>query len=549
MLMAFRSNDHKIFQAITNSLTIDTVLFKHCIFSQLGFVHIGFVLSTKMNHLERLTLCRCFLIYDDYQELLNDHLYQEFSKMFFHNRAVIHYLKELNISYNNITSHSVNAIISSLQSCVIEKLVISDKALNGELVSSVFAKGYHQGGKILNFLKGTPLIIINTEKSNNSSTNCFTAFVINCIANDYCISLFSDISNYQIYCYNLFLINSSIVEQCLNYAISSLQCLMCIVKEVILYGTDLTDEVAIMINQCIYEAPQLTSEHFLVSETKLMSRLSKAPSVSNSRLIDIVGSKVAEKMFEIFCKSVFSEVGCNIVDLDISGYQLTSACIDILISSLENYSVEKLTLSNNEYHSVLNQITDGVLNAYATGKRIQNFLSGIPLTIFCYTGVKDYVETWVGLFCLNVHMRDEYLKQFADFLVKKTYSRILCIFLNSFANDQKLLLSTCKFLSKCLESKANKVFVYNVGLRDVAAKIILEHISAAQEQVRYVIVSLSMFLAYRVDESMIIKTLADILHFSATGEFSSMFSSGELTTIKFSNANLQHLTLWPRTPL
>ena len=112
-----------------------------------------------------------------------------------------------------------------------------------------------------------------------------------------------------------------------------------------------------------------------------------------------------------------------------------------------------------------------------------------------------------------------------------------------------MLLSTCKFLSKCLESKANKVFVYNVGLRDVAAKIILEHISAAQEQVRYVIVSLSMFLAYRVDESMIIKTLADILHFSATGEFSSMFSSGELTTIKFSNANLQHLTLWPRTPL
>ena len=503
------TKDSRIFEAITNSFSIDTFSLKHCVLSQEALTHIGFVLSTKMNHLRRISLCGCYLFNDyNYQELHNGCIYQEFSKVFFHDTALIHYLKMLDISHNQMTSSCVNAIISSLQTCIVEKLVISDNEFNDELVNSIFVEGYYRGSFILNFINGVPLIIIKISQGDNSSTNCFTAFVVKCVVNECYIKLLSDILDYQDYHYNLLLVNSCIQREFVSYAASSLQYLIQKVGKFILFGTDLTDEMVITTSNCLCKVPQLMIEYFLVSDTKLITNLSETPSISSSKLIDIVGCSVGEEMFGMFCKSVFCEVG-HITELDISAYQVTSVCVNILINSLQSCSIEKLTLVN--YNNALDKVTDAMVDAYATEKPLQNFISGTPLKILGHTSVNKHTEVWISMFCINFYVNDDFEKRFADLLFDKNYARLKLVLINFIANNKRMILSTSKYLSNCLANVNNKVFLYEVGLQDEIATNIFEQLIAVQEQVQYVLVSPKMFLAYRVCANLIIKALADAL--------------------------------------
>ena len=494
MFMVYRTRDTNFFHSIANTSSIDTFVLKLCVYSQETYTHIGHILSTMMENLKRITLSRCY-------QYLNDHIYQEFSRMFFHDRAVIHYLKKLDISHNHITSSCVKAIISSLRTCIIEKLVISHTELNNKLVNSVFVSGYHQGDDLLNFIKGVPLIIINIEQGDQ---NYFTSFVVNCAVNDSCINLLSDISDYEVHHYNLFLLNNCIKRKYVDHATSSLQHLIQKVEELTLFGTDFTDEIAIVINDCLCKATQMTIEYFLVSDSKLITDLSKMLSTRNNRLIDIVGCSIGEEMFGMFCKSVFHEVD-HIRELDVSAYQLTSVCVNMLIKSLQNCSIEKLILVN--HNNVLDKITDVVFDVYATKKQMQNFTSGIPLIILCYTKDDKNIEVWGGLFCVNIYVNDEFEKQFSRILVNNNYAQLQCVFINFFSNNQRMIPTTSKYLSNCFARKSNKVILYEADLWDETAKCILEQLTAVQEQVQYVLVSPKMILAFRACASLIIKAI------------------------------------------
>jgi len=321
IFIAYRSKEYGFFKPLSNTLFIETFIIENCICSEDVFANIGLVLSTKMKHIKRITLSECYLCNDHtHQELVDDFHYQEFSKLLFHDTAVIHYLKKLDISHNNITSSCVNTIIASLQKCIIEKLVISNTELNKEIVNLIFVVGCHGGSQILNFIRGVPLIIINTVQENDSLTNYFTAFVSKCIVNDHYINVFSDISNY-VYYYNIFLLNSGIQRESIKYAVSSLQQLICKVEKLMLFGIDLTDDMAFAIKNCLHKVFEITVNYFLLTGTKLITNLSEIPSQRISELMDIVGCN--EEMFTMYCKSMFCEGG-HLTELDISAYQLTS---------------------------------------------------------------------------------------------------------------------------------------------------------------------------------------------------------------------------------
>jgi len=83
---------------------------------------------------------------------------------------VISYLKVLDISNTGIKFCS-DAILQSLQSCVIEKLAISDTCINDSLTDSIFLNAYYDENRILNFRSGIPLTIVNNlQKSYISLT-------------------------------------------------------------------------------------------------------------------------------------------------------------------------------------------------------------------------------------------------------------------------------------------------------------------------------------------------------------------------------------------
>ena len=511
MFMVYRTEDNRILQALTNHLFIGTFLLKCCVLFTETFALIGFILSNKMKHLKRITLSKCWLRSNDCNNaILDDFHYQEFSKMFFQDAATVHYLKKLDISQNHITSSCVNTIMSSLQSCIVEKLIISDTGLNDGLVNSVFVAGIHGRNDILNFINGVPLIIINIAQEDDYSTNSFTAFVVKSAVNDNYLNLLSDILEYQAYHYSFFMLNSSIERKYVGYAISLLQQLTQKVKVFSLLGTDLADEMAIMINECLSKVSQITVEYILVSDTKIKTNQLMTPSSKRSnQLIDIVGCRVSEEMFAIFCKSVFHEVS-HITELDITAYQINSVCVDILINCLKSCSVEILKLTNS--NNTLDMITDAMLDAYVTEKQIQNFNSGILLTVLGHTKVNECTEIWVNLFCVNVYADGAFEKQFADVLVDKKYARLQCVFINFFSSTQRMIPFSSKYLCNFLANDKNKVFVFEVGLQHETATNILEQLVAVQEQVQYVIVSPKMFLAFKVSVNLIIKALADVLH-------------------------------------
>ena len=248
-------------QGISNISCIDTVVLEQCMFSQEVFAYLGETISTKMMHLKRITLSKCY-------EYVDDNVYEKFSKALFRKGTFINYLKELNISHNNITIYLVNPLISSLQSCVIEKLVISNAGINDELCKVLLAKAYNGKSDILNFTNGIPLMI--------NLDNSYAVFVRNCVFSDYYINLLSDCSSYPVCCYNLFVFQSFLKLDHLSHT-SPLFLLIEKVTNFRLLGIDFTDKIA-----TIFES-MANIEYFLVTDSGVKTNLFRQKSLQTSR--------------------------------------------------------------------------------------------------------------------------------------------------------------------------------------------------------------------------------------------------------------------------
>ena len=500
---------------IHNTSSIHAIVFKQCLFSHDTFEDLGIVLTTEMKHIKSITLSKCNL---------NNSTYKRFYVNIFSDRGMVQYLKKLDISNNCITPSGIHAIILSLQSCVIEKLVISDYELYDVLVTVVFITAYRGRNNLLNFINGVPLIIINNKHEDHPHTdlNNLAIFIVNCGITDYCIHLIPEIPVYQFSNCNIFVLNNCIESHSLKPAIVSLQKLMQNAAHFTLFGTDLTDEVMIKLADCLNQLSHLTTEYFLVSNTaKLKSKLSNLPS---SHLIDVVGCSIGEEMFGMFCKSCFSEVS-HVTQLDISAYQLTSFCVDILINILQNCSVEKITLVNN--NNILDHITDAIFGAYCTEKKMQLFISGIPLIVVGHTKVNEHTEVWASLFCVNVYANKSFEEKLDDLLMNKKYARLNCVLLDFF---KRSMVSVSKFFSKFVAQENCSFNMYEVGLEDKAAANIVEEL-AVQEHIQYVFVSPTTFLALNSSTRLIFKGLADILHISVLTLTEYMLSIDESSNV------------------
>jgi len=512
LCMVYRSKENNIFPAMLSNILIDTFVLERCVLSREALARIGFTLSTKMKHLKRITLSNCSVY-------LNDTFYQEFSRNFFHNVSMIHYLRKLDISNNHITLSCVDTITSSLQSCIIEKLVISDIQLSNELNKSVFLAGYQGRSGIRNFVNGVPLSIINVAQG-NSMTDSFTVFAIKCAIDDYSVKLLSDFSDCHVSYYNLFILNCS-SKNYFNYAKSVQKLLRLNVSNFTIFAPDLAVEVVNVISNCLTKLSTVNTEHFLMSAMNPITNLSNMTSTSNSQLINIIGY---EQLFNMFCQYSLCNVA-HITQLNISAYQLTPFCVNTLINSLQFCSVETVSLLNN--NNILDKVTDALLEAYCSEKKIKNLILGNSLTLVGYTEVNECTEIWARLFFIN---GCESRQKLFSLLKNEKYAQIQCVFINFFNNNS--VFASKKFLLDFLTKNCHSVIIYEVGLQDEIATNIIEQLLPTLERVQYVMTTPKMFLTFRATVSLITKALADSLYTTTTKLKECMVYADRLSDIK-----------------
>jgi len=463
----FRATESGIFFAVKNHSFIDTVVFKQCVFLRGTLVYLGFVLNTnpKMKHVKNITLSNCNL---------NDNIFEEFCLKIFNDAGAIHYLKIFDVSSNYIEP---STIVSSLRFCIIEKLVISDYKINNILVYSNLVKAFYENSDLLNFIKGAPLIIINKENEYQLQTdlNYFVIFIVNCKINYSNVHLNSEIPDYQFTYSSAFVLNSLIEENCISHVLSSLKHLMDNTKYFNLFGNNLSDKIAGKISVVLNKPSPINTEYFLISDTDLFTKLSKARSISTSLLIDIMGCNV---LFGLLCKLKIHKVN-HIKELDISAYQLNPFCVDLLIKSFQSCSFEELTLQND----ALNKISDAILDAYSTESKIKNFSLRMPFAVIGRTEVNGQNKDCVTVFCINICHAEKSVAKLSDLLISKKFTQIKYVLLNFFTSIARSIISANTIISKFLTKDCHAIVLYEVGLHDTIAANIVEHLKTMHVQV------------------------------------------------------------------
>ena len=237
------------------------------------YSEIALALSRNHGNLKEIKLSRSFI---------SDTSFKQFTSEVFSCNTMVSYLKLLDLSHNYITPSCITAIIASLQSCIIEKINISDNNnISEELNIALFNAANFGGDDILNFRAGVPLIIINSVLAiDNSLTgmNRFTSFLMNCKIDENIISLITNTCSYKAFDYNIFLLNNNILLKDLALLLSLYGYLLQQVASCTMYGTCLTDWVVDQIGNFLTNRTNV--KFYLSSDTKLLSNMSTTLPIS-----------------------------------------------------------------------------------------------------------------------------------------------------------------------------------------------------------------------------------------------------------------------------
>jgi len=494
MLLVYAANRDALMGVLTNSLSIVTVSILNCRFVDTDFDLIGSFLSLKLRYLKAISISYCSL---------SDEGFNYFNGQCFNCKSCLSYIKLLDISHNNVTPTCIRSIITALQVCIIEILNISHNEIDNELVSSIFLTAYYGEVKILNFQVGIPLVIINNLKG--QCIRSFSTFIVNAEINSYVIHKISDMSSCSSSICTLFLSNIIVPKRNLSHTFDLFQQLLLKnVSSFTLFGTDLTDDIATEAVKFLFTTFPKSAEYFILSETKLLTNFSSIQPLSNvftnSVEIPNVSCNVCEEFIEIFNKIVSNDNSLlnNVKEINISSYQLTLSNVKSLVDSMQFCCIEELIIFNND---ILNKFTDGVFDAYCAGKRMRNFISGVPLTIYGHTEVDD--ETIILTNVYFVCFVSEVEKTFENLKFKGKYNLLLFNYHN-FTGKSMLLH---KILSHIDLNYIIDLKIFEVGLKDEIAMNLLQEIKELDTNTGYMLACSTMLLAYQAHERNIVKAI------------------------------------------
>ena len=490
ILLVYRVNKDVLMDVLARNLSIVTLSILNCRFLDTDFGCIGSFLSQKLGYLKTIALSRCGL---------TD---KRFNGLCFNSVTCLSYMKQLDISHNNVTPNCIRSIIAALQGCIIETLNISHNKVDNELVSSIFlTTAYYGEMKILNFQMGIPLMIINSLKG--QYIRSFTVFIVNAEINSCVINKISDMSGYSSCNYALFFSNINILENKLNHILPLFQQYLKNAAKVTLFGTNLMDNIAERTVQFLLTAFPISTEYFLLSETKLLTNISiqlLSNLYTNFIQIPNVSCNVCEEFIETFYKIVSNNNSLlnHVKEINISSYHLTPSNVKSLINSLQFCCIEELVIFNND---ILNKFTDGVFNAYCAGRKMRNFISGVPLKIYGHTEVDD--ETIILTNVYFVCFVSEVRQSLENLKVKGKFSLLL---FNCYSfNDRPMLLQSIR--PHIDSNHITDLKIFEINLKDEIALNVLQEIKGLYPNTGYVLACSTMLLAYRAHERNIMKAI------------------------------------------
>ena len=135
--------------------------------------------------------------------------FQLFCNMSFHSQTVPTYIRTLDIhvSHSELTRCYTDAIIKTLNYCVIEKLT-ADESLASHIIVAIISE-YYKGTKLCNVSLGISLVVIKTQGIAKIS---IIALFANCLLNEQKICLSStELPNHQITDYTMYLFNNNTI--------------------------------------------------------------------------------------------------------------------------------------------------------------------------------------------------------------------------------------------------------------------------------------------------------------------------------------------------
>ena len=445
MLLSYKCSGKQIseFLAYDSYLMshITTVELRECDFSYNEFCFVGFTLSTKFKLVKTLTISKCNF---------DDMMYKQFSYLIFHSNSPLLYLQKLDISESNVTPSCVNNIITSLQSCIIEKLIISNGKLNNELSNSIFTISHHGECQLRNFVMGIPLTIINIVQRGDqlfNGMNSFTSFLMNASLNQYVVNLHTGVSSYNISKYYLFLLKGNVMQSNLSEILSAFDTLLKEVTYFSLFGFDVLDDIAVKISNILFNSSNSNSEYFIASKTRTLCK------ICNEQLIT---DMLSDNPYIIAPYDLYS---CNniVCALPLTGIIKHWELIDISSCNIGHQGLLYLLsyfLQNKIIIDILNISQKNILSA--SSLVFAKLLLNCQIQLLNCSG-NQWTDSIVGLTCRKYYNKSQLKIQCTD----STYL-ILCNLESDFndmlstADDLKhLSMINCKVINKFNDSSAD----------------------------------------------------------------------------------------------
>lgn len=167
------------------------------------------------------------------------------------------HLKTLDFSHNYLTSSCIGAILTLLQCCVIEKLIVSNNAINDSaLTDAIFQLAHYKWDKFCNLNASIPLVVINVSSSQHLKSvadrgRFVTIFIMNCEIDKNLLQVYSSCAK------KIYFLNSLVKFGDLSENLSMLYHAFPSIVKVTVYEKDLKDEVAQKAAMYLARKPQI----------------------------------------------------------------------------------------------------------------------------------------------------------------------------------------------------------------------------------------------------------------------------------------------------
>ena len=269
----------------------------------------------------------------------------------------------MDLSHNHLTSSCVDAILMSLQCCVIQKLIISNNFINNAtLTNAIYQLACHEGDKIKNVNSGIPLIIINANTMQIDDTLSNTAgqyvviFIMNCEVDD---SINNLMLEYSSHIKKLYIVNSIVTTSNITMKLKMLQDSLPDITEVVYYERHLKDEVAQKAANYLIKEAKVHINFILASKTKLPANSSTyhqiAPLLDSNPLINTLQLTNFDILFPNkgdFIRAL-TETSRNWEMIDMSGCNIRdSGCLKLQKCAISSKcTIQNLNLMYNNLSS------------------------------------------------------------------------------------------------------------------------------------------------------------------------------------------------------